>query len=301
MNRTVLLLVLLALSVTACKKEEVVFTDNTAPSYDGVPTVRVNNYVNRLFIDLIGREPLDAEMEAEVATLEDASLSMDARSELVNMLMTNTDFLDGDSSYTHAYHFKVYNDLKARMIEGASEGVLNGYYQLFYGQSVVDSINGDIEAMQRNRKDANRILAIMTSGEELRLGEITIREMHSRLCNNVVYDIINMGSFNFVNATFSDLFDRYPTTEEFDNGYQVIEFNEPAALFGVVMQNKGDYLAVLTQSAEFDEGLVRYAYKGLLSREATSVEVFTTLLDLEELTLGAVQAPILISDEYAGF
>ena len=277
------------------------FTDNTAPTYDGVPTVRVNNYVNRLFIDLIGREPLDAEMALEVETLETAGLAMDARSELVDKLMTSTAFLEGDSSYSHAYYFKVYNDIKARMIEGASEGILNGYYQVFYSQSIADSINGDFEAMQRNRKAANRLRDVMLSGQALRLGEIDIREVHRRMSYNAVYDVINMGSFNFINATFSDVYDRFPTTGEFDNAYQVIEFNEPAALFGVAMQNKADYLEVVTEATEFDEGLVRYAYKSLLSREPTSVEVYQTLTDLENFTLGAVQAPVLISDEYAGF
>lgn len=293
---------LLLLALASCRKEEVVFEDNTAPPYAGVPTVQVNNYVNRLFIDLIGREPLDVEMALEVDSLEAGGLSMAARTSLVSRLMSSTAYVEGDSSYHHAYFFKVYNDLKARMIEGASEGILTEQYNQFYTQSLVDSLNGDFEAMQRNRQAANRIAEVQTSGIDLRLGQASIQEVHARMCHNAIYDEINMGSFNFVNATFSDLFDRFPTTEEFDNAYQIIEFDQAAVVFGQAAQNKGEYLDILVGATEFDEGLVRYAYRSLVSREPTSLEVFEALNNLNgNLTLGAVQLPVLISDEYAGF
>lgn len=294
------MLVLLALA--SCRKEEVVFEDNTVPAYTGVPTVQVNNYVNRLFIDLIGREPLDAEMTLEVDSLEAGGLSLEARTALVTRLMSSTAYVDGDSSYRHAYFFKVYNDLKARMIEGASEGILTARYNQLYSQSIADSLNGDYEAMQRNRQAANRIAMVQSSGTDLRLATATLREVHARMCHNAIYDEINMGSFNFVNASFSDLFDRFPTAEEFDNAYQIIEFNEAAVVFGTAAQNKGEYLDILVNAPEFDEGLVRYVYRSLVSREPTSLEVFEALNDINaNLTLGDVQLPVLISDEYAGF
>ncbi|HOY29297.1 MAG TPA: hypothetical protein PLR96_10010, partial [Flavobacteriales bacterium] len=55
--RTLGMSALMALALVACKKEElVVRPDNEAPDYDGVASVVVRNYVNRLFIDLLGRE-----------------------------------------------------------------------------------------------------------------------------------------------------------------------------------------------------------------------------------------------------
>src|SRR6218665_3290708 len=74
------LLSVVALFVVGCKKpEQEVFTDNNIPVYTGTPTLLVENYVNRLYIDLIGREPNDAEMAADVQVLENASLSQQAR------------------------------------------------------------------------------------------------------------------------------------------------------------------------------------------------------------------------------
>lgn len=292
---------LILLSV-GCKKEEVVFTDVTPPAYAGIPTVQVNNYVNRLFIDLIGREPVDLEMEAETATLESAGLSIESREDLIDKLMFSTAFVEGDSTYNKAYFIKVYEDLKARMIEGASEGILWQQYNVFYSQSIVDSVNGNFDDMQRNRQAAERMMDVIESGEELRQGLITIGEVHRRMCYNAVYDEINMGSFNFVNASFQDLFDRFPTQSEFDSGFEIIEFNEPDVIFGQAAQNKGEYLDILVGSDEFEEGLIRWVYQGMLARDPSSYEVFSFLeTNSGNLTLSATQKAVLKTDEYAGF
>ena len=58
-------MILISLLIAGCTKDEAqIFTDNDAPYYDKVPSVKVRNYVNRLFIDLLGREPLDAKIYA---------------------------------------------------------------------------------------------------------------------------------------------------------------------------------------------------------------------------------------------
>ena len=119
---------------------------------------------------------------------------------------------------------------------------------------------------------------------------------------NWIYDEINMNTFNFVNATFNDMFYRYPTTQEFDNAYNVIELNEPAQIFGEVAQSKLEYLGVLTNTEEFYEGLIRWSYLSMLAREPSANEVYNQLqgfvLTNEVLT---VQREIFKSDEHAGF
>ena len=51
----------------SCRKEsQRIVPETPVPYYAGIPTVLVENYVNRLFIDLIGREPIDSEMVVAV-------------------------------------------------------------------------------------------------------------------------------------------------------------------------------------------------------------------------------------------
>ena len=126
--------------------------------------------------------------------------------------------------------------------------------------------------------------------------------MFRRLIFNSIYDQINMNSFNFVNASFDDLFYRFPTQAEFDNAYDVIEFNQPAMIFGEVVQNKTEYLNVLTASPEYSEGMVIWAYNSLVARDPSPQEVFEASGDFSStMNFQSIQRGILISDEYAGF
>ncbi|MCB1148082.1 MAG: hypothetical protein KDK38_14875 [Leptospiraceae bacterium] len=297
---TTLLLVITLLS--SCKKEEVVFQNNEIPPYSEIPTIRVQNYVNRLFIDLLGREPLDAEMDVEVAALETADLSFQARENLIEKLMFDQTFLENDSSYNHAYFQKVYEDTKARLIDGASDALIWQRYDMYYNQAIADSLEGNFTDYERNIREAERLEDIINSRSEYRLGEIGIREMYRRMIDNAVYDEINMNSFNYINATFNDLFLRFPTDAEFEQAYQIIEFNEPAVIFGLVAQNEVEYLDILLNSNEYSEGMVRWAFQTLLAREPVTYESFTLGNDFSaEYNLQELQKELLKSDEYAGF
>lgn len=297
-----MLVFLLFLGLVSCKKEETVFEDNEIPPYSGVPTVLVQNYVNRTFIDLIGREPTDLEMEAETAYLEENNLSVEARTQLINKLMTDQTFIEGDSSYYHAYFYKIYEDSKARFVEGASDAELNQRYGIIRNGAVIDSLNGDMQAYAQKMLEAGKLLAVIDSRIEYREGLIDLLEMCRRMTDNAIYDEINMGSFNFVNATFDDLYYRFPTQAEFEAGFEIIENNTAQVLFGQVASNEFEYMQVLLNNSECAEGVVIWATNSLLSRDPTSQEAFNygntfqTTGDLQQ-----VQRSIMISDEYAGF
>lgn len=303
MRSLLFLISALLITVVSCKKDDpVVFTDNDVPPYSEIPTIRVQNYVNRLYIDCLGREPIDVEMDADVAYLEENALSMESRDELLDKLMFDQSWVAGDSSYNYAYFFKIYEDTKARLIEGSSDGFIQSEYNLYYGQAIADSINGNFLEYQRNLAEANKLAAVMDSREQYRLSEITIDEVYSRMMNNSIYDQINMNTFNFVNASFDDLFYRFPTTAEFDNAYTIIEFNAPATILGSVASNKEEYLTVLTTSDEYEEGLIRWVYLSLLAREPSSAEVFDLMQNLSlTYNVQEVQKQIMKTDEYAGF
>lgn len=302
LRRPPLLLAGLVLLAASCKKEPETITGNVAPYYEGVPTVVVEYYVNRLFIDLIGREPLDAEMSAEVGALEGATLSFDARRALVHKLMTNTDFIAGDSSYKHAYYQRQYELYKARCLDGASDATIDFYIGLAEFDALSDSLAGDSAGYQQAMQQVQILEDVKNSRIEYREGQIDIREVFARMIYNPVYDEINMNSFNYVNATFDDLFTRFPTDEEFDISYDMVETNTPGILFGQPGQNKADYKDILAGTLEFKEGMIRWCYRTFLARDASTYEVyqamqdFTTTLDLQK-----VQRDILIGDEYANF
>lgn len=302
MVRITYLFLLLTLICSSCKKDPVVFEDNDIPPYDEIPTIIVNNYVNRLFIDIIGREPLDVEMESEVALLEENDLNQETREVLIQKLMYSETPVDGDISYNHACFHKIYEDTKARFIEGASDGFIAEQRFIFRSAAIADSIAGNTVGYVQNMVEVNKLQAIVDSKDELRSDEIVLAEVYRRMMYNWLYDQINMNTFNFVNASFDELFYRYPTKAEFENAYNIIEFNQPAELFGNVAQTKLEYLELLISTDECYEGMIQWSFKSLLAREPSANEVFNLLenLLLTENVL-AVQEYIYLTDEYAGF
>jgi hypothetical protein len=309
--RKLFIILVFTISLFSCKKktETVTFTNNEIPDYSGVPTLLVENYVNRLFIDLVGREPTNAEMDTEVAALESGGLSAASRSTLVDKLMSSSAPIDGDTSYAHAYAQKIYDDHKARFLDGIAENQVFEEYGLYYNISIQDSLVGNMLAYEVNRELAMRALDVIKIKEQFRNGQINVDEMCRRMCYNTMYDNLHMGTFNYVNATFDDLFYRYPTDVELDEAYDAVE-GVPSEgegdisgyLFGELFSTKKEYLNVLIGSQEFDEGFVRWCYLALLSREPNTGEVYSRLSSLTgAIDIKSLQKSILITDEYAGF
>ncbi|MCI5055530.1 MAG: hypothetical protein MRY83_05430 [Flavobacteriales bacterium] len=297
-------MLVVAFCAAGCKKDKVLETvpDNNVPDYDGVATVIVENYVNRTFIDLIGREPLDIEMEAEVAALETASLSAEARSALISKLQTDITPRQGDSSYQYAYYIRFKELVMARMLEGASDGAIDGFLGPILFGAMIDSINGDWNSYNEKMARAQKLIDLKTIHTDYLGSSVTIREIFRRTIDNEVYDEINMNSFNFINACFDDLYDRFPSSEEFNRSYEMVEFSNASSIFGQSGANKDEYMDIVTSTDEFYEGVIHWQFNSLLARNATSAEIFKLLPQFKnDLDVQFIQLEIMKSDEYANF
>lgn len=287
----------------SCKKDGEIIPGNNAPYYDGIPSVVIENYINRLFIDLIGREPLDVEMASELAALKTAELNSSARNVLINKLQTDATFIQGDSSYKHAYYIRFYELSKARMLEGASDYQIDQQFISILSFGVyADSISGDSFSMELGKQKIRLLEDVLAIPYDYRMGSAEIKDVYARLLNNAVYDEINMNTFNFLRASFDDLFFRFPTQSEFDKGYNMVEFDKPEILFGTSGQNKGDYVSIMVNSKEFYEGMIRWLYQTLLAREPSTTEVYNHMITFyQDHDVQKLQRAILITDEYANF
>ncbi len=277
--------IVILLITFSCKKETIIVPDNNAPIINNVPAIKIENYINRVFIDLIGREPFDTEMEFELQALKSGNLSKDSREALITKLQTSTDFIEGDTSYTRAYHQHLYNLAKIRCIEGASDAKIN------------EEIDGASDPA-----DILRLQQVLSSRADLQNGLIQYNEVFARMIYNLVYDQINMNSFNFVNATFDNLLWRYPTNSEFQEGYQMVEYNNSATIFGQIGQNKADYVNIISNSREIYEGMIIWSFQQILSRPPTTEETASLLEDfINHQDIKIIQRQIMATDEYANF
>lgn len=300
--KSLFLIVLILLTLFSCKKEQQIVGNNNAPYYDEVPTVLVEFYVNRLFIDLIGREPFDEEMANEVAFLRSYDLSMESRDSLILKLQTDTNYIPGDSSYKMAYYHRMYEILKVRLMEGASNSEINQFSSNAYNQYVVDSIAGKMLDAYNKLLDYRNLNDVVKSEMQYYNGEISIRDVHRRMIYNAVYDEINMNVFNYINAVFDNLLFRYPTTFEFDESYKMISDNTPQILLGQSGQSKYDFADIICDSRGFYEGVIQWAYLTLLARVPTSEETDRIMNTFYyDYDFQYIQRQIMISDEYAHF
>ncbi len=298
-----LILTLLVFLFESCKKEDVIEVIVNKPiDYENISTAKVENYINRIYIDLLGREPLDSETIRDVKLLRADTLGYKSRKTLITRLMTDTSFVVGDSSYKRAYYQRLYDLSKARLLEGAGEEefyqqIGNAMFGLKVSRLLGDSI-GVFSAMVT----INRCLNVINSRRNFQLGKIKISDMYAYMLDNPIFDIINMNTLNFVNATFDNMMYRFPSRDEFVIAYDIIDKGKGGSLFGGFATNKPEYCQMLVQSIEFHESMVKWCYLTLIGREPTTQESYNLLQDYYVTKdLQTVQTLILMTDEYAHF
>lgn len=290
------------LFVSCAKDQNVVFRDNTPVDPTGVPTIVIENYINRLFIDLLGRAPTEVERLAFTDQLKANDLAESTRVEIIKKIQSDSIEQHNDGTYRDVYYYNFHNSIKAKCIEGASDGELTKLIGNLSFDLRLARLLGDSVRVFRDSFNIKRIEQLVLAQNEYKQGLIDIRDYFMFALNNPVYDKVNMNSFNFVNASFDDLFARFPTNYEFGQAYEIIEFNRAGFLFGNSATNKNEYCRILTNSNEFTEGVIRWQFVLMVSREPSTeelvefMETFHTTKDVQW-----VQQQILKTDEYANF
>ena len=302
MNYKILYIFFIFIGLLYCKKDVEIIADNDAPYYGELPTLLLENYVNRLYIDLIGREPLDDELDKDVQFLRDKEVTLESRGDLIKKLQFDTSFVEGDSSYKFAYYHRMYDMLKVRLLEGASNVYIGSELNNHYSAYILDSVNGKMLNANKKLLKYHTLNNVLKAELQYYNGEIEINEVHRRMIFNTVYDAINMNTFNFINAAFDNLLFRFPTEYEFYEVYKMIEDNTAQIVLGGSANNKGDFTHLICNTKEFYEGTIVWCYGTLLARNPTTEETAflmdTYFLDKD---FQKVQRFIMKTDEYAHF
>ena len=302
MHNKFLYIIIFLIGLFSCKKDLEVINDNDAPYYSEIPTLLLENYVNRIYIDLIGREPLDTEMLNDVQFLRDADITLESRDVLLYKLQLDTTYIEGDLSYKFAYFHRMYDMVKVRLLEGASSAYIGQDLNNHYTAYVVDSLNGNMLDANKKLLNYHNLNNVLLAELQYYNGIIEIDEMHRRMIYNSVYDKINMNTFNFINATFDNLLFRYPTQYEFNEVYMMIADNTAQIVLGSSGNNKENFSYIICASREFYEGMIIWAYGSLLARNP-SVQEIDNLMQVfyQNHDFQWVQRQIMQTDEYAHF
>jgi hypothetical protein len=151
------------------------------------------------------------------------------------------------------------------------------------------------------QQDADALIELSTARADYESGLIEINEYYRRHIWNLFYDMINMGSENFVLSCFENFIYRSPTEVELEAGMMMYD-GLGAFLFLQDGDSKTDLVDLVVNSDSFYEGLVIENYQRFLARSPNSVELYNESLELlAGAPISELQERILISEEYAGF
>jgi len=94
MRYTLPLLLLLSSLLLACQPETeiIVVPDNNVVPDETVPDILQENYINKLFIGLLGQKPTEAQLQDAMGTLGRNNASIDDRKEIIQLILDSDQF-----------------------------------------------------------------------------------------------------------------------------------------------------------------------------------------------------------------
>lgn len=275
------------LSISACKKSEIEqIPDNVPPPDQTVLAVKIENYITRSYILTLGREPDSTEFLSAKTLLTAASLDSTSRQIFLESVFSDADFRP------HVYEENRFNLLQN--VDTAEFGQWVFIFNLFLQDTSYQLL------WPYYQYEKVRMQEMQKGYDEYISETIDVIELQRRMYNNYLYDRINMGSANFVGATFQQMINRNPTSAELQSGVSMVDGNN-SILFLQTGSSKDDYLDIMLSSDHYYESQVVLMYLKYLGRTPTSIEMSEG--SIKYSTTGdftSVQRDILATDEFIG-
>ncbi len=282
------ILIALNIAIWGCKKEDklVVISNNQAPPDYTISSVVKENYVNKVYISVLGRKPDSNEFEAGLSNINQHNLSLADRQLFLDEVFAKPE-----------YNQKLYETASVKLLNSYDTSAITqqiALYQFLLTDSayasVFDIINMEIARLQE----------LKAVPADLNNGSLTTIGMHRRLINNYFYDQINMGTENFVVSTFQHFMDRYPTGNELQQGKNMVD-GLSAIIFLKEGTTKDDYMDIILATDNYFESQIRELYLRYLFRQPDSEEMSKYTSEYKsDLDYKKLQKNILSSDEYVG-
>ncbi len=275
--------ILLTFLLLACTKIEIEKVENNQPPYEQIVTAQMREgYVNRLYITLVGRKATETEFETGLALLGEKALEVD-RAKLVNDILSLPE-----------YNKELYAVVRGDYLESVDTALIKRDYQQAVN-ALKTATGGSREYWLYVEKTLKKLVEIPAL---LNQNQIDIIEIHRRAVYNPYYDDINMGTENFVVATFQNFLFRYPTKVELENGKLMVD-GYPASVFLKGGSSKDDFIQIFFDTDDYFEGQVINLYRKYLFANPATAEMVTLTKEFEtSKDYKQLQINILSSDGY---
>ena len=289
MLRFLVILITVSFLFGSCKKETyelVEITDNQAPPDNTIESIVTENYINRVYISVLGRKPDASELNSGYFLLGKNGLSITDRNSFLDEVFAKT-----------GYNQRLYEIASIKLLTRFDTSAIS--QQLYIYQFLLtDSTYAPV--FPQIYIEIARLEKLKNIPQDLVAGTLNTIGMHRRLINNVFYDEINMGTENFVVSTYQHFMDRYPTINELEQGKNMVD-GLSAVLFFQQGKTKDNYMDIILATDNYFESQVRELYLRFLFREPTSEEMATLAASYKlDSDYKKLQKSILSTDEYVG-
>ncbi|CAN5596723.1 hypothetical protein BH11BAC2_BH11BAC2_05180 [soil metagenome] len=284
MRSIIFIFCIFVFAISSCKKDDLVINNNIAPPDTTIENVTVEDYVNRTYILLLGREPSSSELTTALNTLKSSKLSVSSRS----------NFLDGVLSQPE-YYAHNYDRWRVELLNNLDTAE---YTQMIFVFNFFLNDSNYLYIWPTLQLEISRLELIQDAYADYASGLILFPELQRRMVDNYFYDQINMGDVNFVLSTFQHFLNRNPTIQEQNSAVAMLSgFN--SALFLKAGASKNDYLNIFFNSDDYYEGTVVRMYQDYLLRSPQSAEMSDgALMYKSSKNLKMIQKLIMVSDEF---
>ena len=163
-------------------------------------TVQIQSYVNKTYIDLLGRELLDVELTSAPSDLKSNHLDYASREQLLTNLMESEE-----------YYQRFYEIHQISYLLGVTNEELDFTILIYESERDQAIQNGNNALAQLYNIELDLMYALRNARVNYQNGEITINEFMSRITRNQFYEEVNMGAENYVLSCFFFLKEHQPT------------------------------------------------------------------------------------------
>ena len=171
MFRNYLLALFIGLLFLSCNKtEEKIIGDNNPPADNTIPSSLRINFINKIYISLLGREPETSEFNYADLSLRNSNFSIASRKAIVQEILNQDAFLDRE--------FEIYRNDLLSGVDTAEVSDLIATFDFLLTSSTYESQWPLIEI------EKARLISFRNVSTELKDGNITLVEMQRRCVDN---------------------------------------------------------------------------------------------------------------------
>lgn len=292
MRLNLIIIIGISLILFSCSKEsdnEINIKKEDLKEDTLISQVRMEAFVQRVYIDLLGRKPLSFEVNNALVKLGTSDASKESRVEIISSILGTEEYFD-----------KLYLYNVSEYLNGADQNILDEQHLLYEYIKQLGIQDNNIIMIEAAQQAIDNLDSLIVTPTRLKQKVFSEDEMQKRLCNNVIYDEINMGVPNFTFSVFESFLFRAPTIQEWQNAQNICN-TIGGVIFGINGQTKPDFLDIMFSSDHYFEGKVINAYLRFLGRVPISSEQHSNTIKLSgDKDFEALYLNILSSQEYFG-